>query len=115
MFFYKAKKTFLKGFVYHLFHDCHLDIDHDVSTAYFRAEYPIIKLYAKRIKLNLLFKLSYLSSNFALNLGYLNPASNNPAQVFIIKSCTNGLFNSTRVPERVSVNKLNLVLEQRRL
>ena len=43
-------------------------------------EYPIIKLKAKRIKLNLLFKLSYLSSNFALTLGYLNPASNNSAQ-----------------------------------
>ena len=42
MFFYKAKrKTFLKGFVYRLSHDCHLDIDHD---AYCRAEYPIIKL-----------------------------------------------------------------------
>ena len=26
-----------------------------------------------------LFKLSYLSSNFAQTLGYLNPASNNPA------------------------------------
>ena len=34
----------------------------------------------KRIKLNLLFKLSYLNSNFALTLGYLNPALNNPAQ-----------------------------------
>ena len=35
---------------------------------------------AKRIKLNLFFKLSCLSSNFALTQGYLNPASNNPAQ-----------------------------------
>ena len=33
------------------------------------------------IKLNLLLKLSYLSSNFALTLGYLNLASNNPAQI----------------------------------
>ena len=41
--------------------------------------YPIIKLQAKRIQLNWLFKLSYLSSKFALTLGYLNPASNNPA------------------------------------
>ena len=47
-------------------------------------EYPIIKLQAKRIKLNLLFKLSYLSSNFALTLGCLDPASNNPAQVSIV-------------------------------
>ena len=28
----------------------------------------------KRSKLNLLYKLSYLNSNFALTLGYLNPA-----------------------------------------
>ena len=33
--------------------------------------------------MNLLFKLSYLSSNFALTLGYLNPASSNPALVYI--------------------------------
>ena len=38
------------------------------------------QIVGKRTKLNLLFKLSYLSSNFALTLGYLNPASNNPAQ-----------------------------------
>ena len=42
-------------------------------------KYPIIKLQAKSIKLNLPFTLSYPSSNFALTLGYLNPASNNPA------------------------------------
>ena len=35
----------------------------------------------KRIKLNLLFKLSYLNSNFALTLGYVNPALNNSALV----------------------------------
>ena len=35
----------------------------------------------KRIKLNLLFKLSYLNSNFALTLGYLKPALSNPALV----------------------------------
>ena len=35
----------------------------------------------KRIKLNLLFKLSYLNSNFTLTLGYLNPALSNPALV----------------------------------
>ena len=33
-----------------------------------------------RLKLNLRFKLSYVNSNFALALGYLNPALNNPAQ-----------------------------------
>ena len=32
----------------------------------------IINLLKKAIKLNLLFKLSYLNSNFALNLGYFN-------------------------------------------
>ena len=32
----------------------------------------------KRIKLNLIFKLSYLNSNFALTMAYLNPALNNP-------------------------------------
>ena len=34
----------------------------------------------KRIQLNLLSKLLYLISNFALTLGYLNPTLNNPAQ-----------------------------------
>ena len=43
-------------------------------------EHRIINLLTKRIKLNLLYKLSYLNSNFALTLGYLNPALNNPAQ-----------------------------------
>ena len=33
------------------------------------------------MKLNLLFKLSNLSSNFALTLGYLNLASSNPALI----------------------------------
>ena len=35
------------------------------------------------VKLDLLFKLSYLNSNFALALGYLNTALNNPAQLCI--------------------------------
>ena len=34
----------------------------------------------KRTKLNLLFKLSYLNSNFAPTLGYLESALNSPAQ-----------------------------------
>ena len=34
----------------------------------------------KKIIPSLLFKLSYLNSNFALTPGYLNPALNNPAQ-----------------------------------
>ena len=36
-----------------------------------------MKLLTNRIKLNLPFKLSYLNSNF--ELGYHNPALNNPA------------------------------------
>ena len=39
----------------------------------------IINLLAKRNELNLLYKPSYLNSNFALTLGYLNPALNNLA------------------------------------
>ena len=33
-----------------------------------------------RVELNLRFKLSYVNLNFALTLGYLNPALNNLAQ-----------------------------------
>ena len=51
-----------------------------IKLSRFFLEYQIIKLWTKRIKLNFLFKLSYLSWNFALTLGYLNPALNNPAQ-----------------------------------
>ena len=32
----------------------------------------------------LLYKLSYLNSNFALTLGYLNPALNKPAQISVV-------------------------------
>ena len=35
-------------------------------------EHRIINLLTKRIELNLLYKLSYLNSNFALTPGYLN-------------------------------------------
>ena len=42
-------------------------------------EYPITKLQTKRIQLNLLLRRSYLNSNFALTVGYLNPALNNLA------------------------------------
>ena len=38
-------------------------------------EHSINKLYSERIELNVLFRLSYLNSNFALTLGYLNPGS----------------------------------------
>ena len=49
-------------------------------------EHLIINLLTERIKLTLLFKLSNLNSNFALTLGYLNPALNNPAQK-IMRGC----------------------------
>ena len=50
----------------------------DNFLCYFE-EHPINKLMTERIKLNLHFKLSNLNSNFALTLGYLNPALNNTA------------------------------------
>ena len=37
-------------------------------------ELPIINLSTKRIKTEMLFKLSNLNSNLALTLGYLNPS-----------------------------------------
>ena len=53
-------------------------------------------------KLNLIFKLLYLNSNFALNLGYLNPALNNPTQTHprTYKSSTN-----TGSEKLVDINK----------
>ena len=42
---------------------------------------PFIVLLADKKNLNLLFKLSYLHTYFALILDYLNPVLNNPAQV----------------------------------
>ena len=49
----------------------------------FFKEHPIINLLTKTIKLKLLSKLSFLNSNVALTLGYLNPALNNSAQQVI--------------------------------
>ena len=40
--------------------------------------------WTKRTKMNFLFKLSYLNSNFTLTLGYLNLPFNNPAHGFYI-------------------------------
>ena len=45
--------------------------------------------------MNLLFKLSYLSSNFALTLGYLNLVSNNPAQK-IRRGCSSDWLESRK-------------------
>ena len=41
---------------------------------------PNHQIVDKRISLNLLFKLSYLNSNYTRTLGYLNQASNNPTR-----------------------------------
>ena len=48
------------------------------------------------IKPNLLFKLSYVNSNFELTLGYLNPALNNPAQQ---RRTTDKRYEKMRVPK----------------
>ena len=47
----------------------------------FFLEHPMIKLQAKRFELNFLFKLSELTSNYMLTLGYLNPDLNNLGQM----------------------------------
>ena len=47
-------------------------------------ELPIINLWTKRIKTEMLSKLSNLNSNLALTLGYLNPALNNSAPVVLL-------------------------------
>ena len=66
-------------------------------------ERPIINLSTKRIKTELLFKLSNLNSNLALTLGYLNPALNNSALKYkCIKSrqekkITKGAIYSTKL------------------
>ena len=41
----------------------------------------MIKLYTKRIKTEMLFKLSNLNSNVVQTMGYLKPALSNSAQV----------------------------------
>ena len=38
--------------------------------------HPITKMWTKRVKMNFLFKVSYLNSNFTLTLGYHNLALN---------------------------------------
>ena len=44
----------------------------------FFLQFQVAKMQTKRIYLNFLFKLLFLNSKFALTLGYLNPALNNP-------------------------------------
>ena len=59
----------LTRFLSHLFKR----IFSDNFLCYFE-KHPIINLLTKRIEVNLLFKLSYLNSNFALTVGYLDLA-----------------------------------------
>ena len=47
----------------------------------------------KKIKTEILFKLSNLNSNLALTLGYLNPALNNLVQKGKKKPTATSLFN----------------------
>ena len=49
------------------------------SRIIFSVIFKSINLLTKRIKLKLLSKLSFLNSNFAVTLGYLNPVLNNSA------------------------------------
>ena len=51
------------------------------------------QIITKFIKLNLIFKLSHLYSNFLLTLGYLNPALNIPAQITLKLSFFYGNFS----------------------
>ena len=46
-------------------------------------EHSINKLYAKRMKLNVVFKLLYLNSNFTLTLGYLDLPLNKLALIMM--------------------------------
>ena len=57
---------------------------------------PNHQIVGKKIQLNWLLKLSYLSSKFSLTRGYLNPASNNLAQkVIFIRALSTELTNHT--------------------
>ena len=51
----------------------------------FFLEHPVIKLCVHKMNTlnNFLFQPSYLNSNFALSLGYLNPALKNQARLFL--------------------------------
>ena len=66
-------------------------------------ELPIINLSTKRIKTEMLFKLSNLNSNLALTLGYLNPALNNWALVLSPYSSYNPL-PAFKFPSMVTVH-----------
>ena len=46
----------------------------------------------------MVFKLSNLSSNLALTLGYINPASNNLAQVPVVQKVDNAIHRINVCP-----------------
>ena len=50
---------------------------------FFFVQNHFLASFSVTFKLKLLFKLSYLNSNFTLTVSYLDPALNNPAQVKI--------------------------------
>ena len=64
-----------------------------IFSILFRASNHQIVGKKNNFKLNLLFKLSYLNSNFPLTPSYLNPALNNPA--LIANFSSPGLLDTT--------------------
>ena len=77
--------------------------------------YPIINLLTKRIKLNLLFNPSYLNSNLALTLGYLNPALNNPAQAPVVQKVDSAIHWISLYPVDSAIGFPNTYLLDRDL
>ena len=71
-------------------------------------ELPIINLQTKRIKTEMLFKLSNLNLNIALTLGYLNPALNNLVQYLLSLSLFFFLQFSFNFQSKVSVRHIRL-------
>ena len=60
-------------------------------------KHRIINLLTKRTKLNIVYKLSYLNSNFALTLGYLNRGGRKGLRycgiaLFLVRCCGNFCF-----------------------
>ena len=71
-------------------------------------ELPIINLQTKRIKTEMLFKLSNLNLNIALTLGYLNPALNNLVQYLLSLFFFFFLQFSFNFQSKVSVRHIRL-------
>ena len=135
----------LKGLVYRLSHDCHLDIDRDVSTAHCRSSSgDIVDLLSRTICTTLVLsdwvsrtmvggfrsKALTVSSEeetdpsgdrcggdrllCCLTVGIHASGISIPPSLLMLLGwnlAVNSLSNSTTVPGRVSVNKLNFVTE----